>query len=130
MWEEEVLLSLLEDLEGVRLVNHVDEWRWKLEESVLFSVKSAYKKLEGLVFSEVSWRDEEKRIFNNLWKCPTPSKVVAFVWKANLNRVPTKANLALRNVLGSEGNSLCVLCNRMEESAPHLFLHCEVSNAV
>lgn len=109
MWEEEVLLSLLEDLEGARLGIQVDAWRWKLEESGLFSVNLAYKKLEALVSSEVIWNDEERCVFDNLWKSPAPSKVVALAWKVFLNRVPTKVNLALRNVLGPETNLLCVL---------------------
>jgi len=33
MWEEELLTSLLEDLEGLRWFNEEDEWRWNLEEN-------------------------------------------------------------------------------------------------
>jgi hypothetical protein len=127
-WEEEVLLSLKEDLVGARLTNEVDMWRWRWEDSGVFSVNSAYRRLKGIVFNEVPWREDEKGVFENLWKCPVPSKVVAFAWRAILNRVPTKANLALRNVLGPEVNSLCGLCNTREESVHHLFLHCEVAS--
>ena len=74
--------------------------------------------------------DDEKGVFERMWRWPAPSKVVAFAWRAILNRVPTKGNLALRNVLGPEVNSLCGLCNTMEESVLHLFLHCEVASAV
>jgi hypothetical protein len=95
-----------------------------------FTVNSAYKRLAGLLFSEVSWRDDDKKVFESLWECPAPSKVVAFAWRTFLNRVPTKANLALRNVLGPEVQPLCGLCNRVEESALHLFLHCDVASAV
>jgi hypothetical protein len=116
MWEEDVLLSLLEDLEGVSLVDQRDAWWWRLEEKEEFSVRSAYEKLESVVLCEVGWGEEEKGVFAKLWKCPTPSKVVAFTWKALHNRVPTKDNLARRNVLGPEANSTRVLCNRMEES--------------
>lgn len=48
---------------------------------------------------EDRWREEEKRVFKGLWESPTPSKVVAFARKVLLNRIPTKANLALRNVI-------------------------------
>jgi len=44
-----------------------------------------------------------------------------------LNRVPTKVNLALRNVLSLEDSTLCVMCNGGEESSCHLFLHCNVA---
>ncbi|KEH25392.1 transmembrane protein, putative [Medicago truncatula] len=32
-----------------------DKWRWKLDESGIFTVSSAYKRLEGIVLSEVGW---------------------------------------------------------------------------
>jgi len=76
------------------------------------------------------WREDEKGVFENLWKSPAPLKVVAFPWKVLLNRVPTKLNLALRNVLGPEENNLCALCNTMVESSLHLFLHCDFASLV
>lgn len=78
MWEEEeVFLSLKEDLEGLRLSTQDDAWRWKLEGSEDFSVKSTYKKLEALVLTEVVWTEDGKGVFDKKWKSPTPSKVVA-----------------------------------------------------
>jgi hypothetical protein len=114
----------------VRLSNQEDAWRWKFNESGCFTVNLSYKKLEGLVLREVVWTNEERGVFEKLWKCLAPSKVVAFAWKAIINRVPTKVNLALRNVLGSDVPSLCGLCNRGEESVFHLFLHCQVANSI
>jgi hypothetical protein len=69
-------------------------------------------------------------VFENLWKSPAPSKVVMFAWKVLLNRVPTKVNLALRNVLDPEESSLCVMCNSVEESSTHLFMHCDLASFV
>lgn len=66
---------------------------------------------------------EEEKMFHNLWENLAPSKVVAFAWKVLLNRVPTKDNLALQNVLSPEESTLCPMCNGAEESAIHLFLH-------
>jgi len=106
--------------------NQEDAWRWRLKETGAFSVKSAYEKLEGLVATDDLWGEEEKRVFENLWKNLAPSKVVAFVWKVFLNRVPIKHNLALRNVLPPDESTLCVMCNMVEESSIHLFLHCEL----
>lgn len=130
VWEDELLTSLLEDLEGMRLSNAVDEWRWGLEDSGVYSVKSAYLKLEGIVLSEDMWGEAEKGVFENMWKSPAPSKVIAFGWRVLLNRAPTRDNLALRNVLPPEGSTFCVMCNRYEETATHLLLHCDVAHLV
>jgi len=121
VWEEELLMSLREDLEGMMWSNREDEWRWSLEESGAFTVKSAYAHLMGLVGPKGLWNSDEERVFVRLWKSPAPSKVVAFAWKVLLNRVPTKANLAVRNVLDPETTNLCVLCNSGVETTNHLF---------
>jgi hypothetical protein len=93
-------------------------------------VQSAYLKLEALVLGEEVWDEGEKRVFDDMWKSSAPSKVVAFGWHMFLNRIPTRDNLALRNVLPLEVSPLCVMCNLKEESVLHLFLHCEVACAV
>lgn len=69
---------------------------------------------------EYSWREEEKRVFANIWKSSAPSKVVAFSWKLLRDRVPTRRDLVWRTVF----------CGIGEESALHLFLHCDVAHAV
>lgn len=74
--------------------------------------------------------NDESRVFDALWKSPAPSKVVAFAWRALLNRVPTKVNLALRKVIAPEESKLCVLCDSLDESSVHSFLHCEVASLV
>jgi hypothetical protein len=56
--------------------------------------------------------------------------VVAFGWRVLLNRIATKANLDLRHVLPMEGSLSCEFCGGSEESAIHLFLHCELASAV
>jgi hypothetical protein len=130
VWEEELLLSLMEDLEGMMWSSNEDVWRWNLEEKGVFSVKSAYGRLEVLVGAVDDWGDSEKRVFVKLWKNPAPSKVTTFAWKVLLNRIPTKTNLALRNILSPKESTLCVMCNMVEESSNHLFMHCNVASLV
>jgi len=125
MWEEELLLSLKEDLEGRVWTEEEDVW--SLEDSGTFTVRSAYMRLEELVLKENRWREEDKWVFKYLWKIPAPSKVVAFVWKTLLDRVPSKVNLAMRNVLPTEASILSALCARMGETSLHLFLHCNLA---
>lgn len=66
VWEEELLLSLMEDLEGMIWSSNDDVWRWSLEDTRFFTVKSAYEKLEGLAVREEVWDVEEERVFHNL----------------------------------------------------------------
>ena len=74
MWEEKVLVSFMEDLEGVRFSNEADVWKWKMEDNGVFTVSSSYKKLEELVFGEVVWSEGEKGVFDKMWRSPAPSR--------------------------------------------------------
>jgi hypothetical protein len=51
---------------------------------------------------------------------------VAFSWKVLQDRIPTKINLARRNVLQPGANLNRALCNDGEDSSSHIFLHCDV----
>jgi hypothetical protein len=103
-----------------------DEWCWKPEERGGFSVTSCYKLLERLFLIEDNIPDGDAHVFSYLWKCKTPSKVLAIAWTMLLDRIPTRVNLAYRGVLNVEESRNCLLCRRVEETTLHLFLHCEV----
>jgi hypothetical protein len=129
-WEEQLFANLMLDLEGMSLSHEEDRWKWGLEDSGFFSVKSAYGKLEGMVLREDLWSVPEKRVFRKIWKSPALSRVVALSWKLLYDRIPTKVNLAVRNVLPMEASRLCALCERVDESSTHLFLHCDIAGRV
>jgi len=57
----------------------------------------------------------QEGVFHKIWKSLAPSKVLAFSWKL-LDRIPSHANLALRNVLSPDLPTSCVLCGRHEET--------------
>lgn len=125
-----MLTELYADLDGFRGTLEDDVWVWKLEERGIFSVKSLYKKLEGLMLEERTISEEQGRVFSSIWKSPAPSKVVAFSWKLLHDRIPSKVNLAFRHVLPPEASLDCVLCDGMIESANHLFIHCAFASQV
>lgn len=61
-WEEQLFASLLVDLEGLLGSHEADRWKWNLDELGIFSVKSTYGKLEGLLLREDLWSMEEKGV--------------------------------------------------------------------
>ena len=109
VWEEELRISLREDVEGHRWENYSDRWVWILEEDRFFSVKSCFVKLEKLLMGKVEWSIEELRVFETIWESKAPLKVVAFSWKLPLDRIPTRRNLARRNCLSLEMSSFLTL---------------------
>lgn len=66
VWEEHLSNNLLEDLEGIVWSNEEDVWEWKLAEGGVFTVKSMYNKLEGILVLENKWG---RRIGRSLLKC-------------------------------------------------------------
>nr|GEY35221.1 RNA-directed DNA polymerase, eukaryota [Tanacetum cinerariifolium] len=55
-------------------------------------------------------------------------KVNIFAWKMFLNRLPTRSNLAKRNVvLDSEA---CLLCDSAQEDVDHVFFSCSLAKAL
>jgi hypothetical protein len=72
----------------------------------------------------------EKSVFRQIWKSGAPSKVIAFVWKALHDRIPTRSNLNYRNCLPPDTGMDCVWCVEVVESTSHLFLHCDMARNV
>jgi hypothetical protein len=70
------------------------------------------------------------KVFQSIWKSPTPSKVSSFVWQLLHDRVPTKQNLVIRHIIAEGNDSLCPLCNQEMESAEHVFLYCRIATMV
>lgn len=60
-----------------------------------------------------------------VWHKQVPLKVSIVAWRLLQDRLPTRSNLHRRNIFMTEGVS-CVSGCGFEESASHLFLHCDV----
>jgi hypothetical protein len=130
VWEEELLANLLSDLECFVWNNEEDRWRWVLGEEEVFTVNSLYAKLEEGGRGEGSFAEDELIVFRNIWKTGVPSKVSAFVWKALLDRIPTRVNLEIRRCLPPDIASNCASCGLMPEKTSHIFLHCVVARRI
>ena len=129
VWEENILNNLLGDLEVFVRAFEEDKWRWRLGEEV-FTVNSLYGKLEEEGRDEIAVSEDEKYVFRNIWKAGVPSKMTALVWKALLDRIPTRVNLEIRRCLPPDIGSNCVWCGLKPESTSHIFLHCDMARKI
>ena len=130
VWENNLLTELLGDLNGFVGSIEDERWRWSLEEDNSFLVKSMYLKLEGREIPEVGHPEGERRVFHQIWKTGPPSKVIAFLWKALLDRISARVNLEKQNCLPIDIGSNCVWCGEVVGNTLHLFLHCDLARNV
>lgn len=65
-------------------------------------------------------------MFSNIWTGLALSRVEMLVWFALLDRLCTMDKLKKFNIIRQSGTR-CVLCNLLEETSNHLFLHSEIS---
>lgn len=72
----------------------------------------------------------ERFVFRNIWKAGVPAKVLAFVWKALLDRIPTRHNLEIRHCFPPDIGSSCVWCLSLPECTSHIFLHCNMARRI
>nr|GEV76493.1 RNA-directed DNA polymerase, eukaryota [Tanacetum cinerariifolium] len=106
-------LSLLTNLlDTVILSNMEDKWFFDLNGDARFCVKDVRCLLDDVFLpkAEVPTR----------WIKSIPIKINIFAWKLCLDRLPTRVNLAKRNVVVA--SLLCPLCDSGMEDAAHFFL--------
>nr|GEY24553.1 RNA-directed DNA polymerase, eukaryota [Tanacetum cinerariifolium] len=65
--------------------------------------------------------EQDQRIY-------VPIKVNVFAWRARLDRLPTRDNLAKRGVIMV--SSLCPICGLFPENAQHLFFGCDLARSI
>jgi len=61
-------------------------------------------------------------VLGYFWEGQAPLRVLTFSWKLLLDRISTKANLVICNILPLEDLGNCVLCDREGENSKNLFL--------
>ncbi|KAJ0619222.1 putative RNA-directed DNA polymerase [Helianthus annuus] len=118
-------ISLWEDcvkiLEQVKIENKSDMWLWKQEEKPeIFKVCDLRSELDGINLIP------ETQVLK--WLNWIPKKINCFLWRAVLDRIPTRVSLALRNI--HLPSVLCALCNSASESVDHLLISCQYAQLV
>nr|KYP63411.1 hypothetical protein KK1_017980 [Cajanus cajan] len=87
-------------------------------------MKKAYKVIESKIRP-----GEEGALFKQIWSIKAPPKALIFLWRIVNRGIPSVDILKRRNLILDEQQSLCVLCNKVEETVSHLFCTCqEVDN--
>ncbi|PWA75320.1 reverse transcriptase domain, Reverse transcriptase zinc-binding domain protein [Artemisia annua] len=91
-----------------------DWWKWEGAKDGVFTVNKA----KTLIYDRPSAGTAMKME----WVGWTPLKCKILVWRAGLNRLPTKVELVKRGI--SLDNLSCPLCDADQETAMHLFTGC------
>nr|GEZ35200.1 RNA-directed DNA polymerase, eukaryota [Tanacetum cinerariifolium] len=114
--EEQQLEHLVALLDSVILSNSNDIWVSDLNRDGVFRVKDVRNLLDEFFLPR---EDVPTRWVKNI-----PIKVNIFAWRLALDRLPTRANLAQRNVV-TESQS-CPLCDAILEDTSYLFFNCSL----
>jgi len=123
LWEtvlEEQFLQILINRSPTK--GNPDMWKWKEEGEGIYTVRSAYNRLQG------THDGGENRVFEILWKMRVPPKVQVLGWRLFLDKLPTKTKLLARGTYLQ--HSLCEFCLECEETIEHLFISCKESQKV
>ncbi|KAJ0513971.1 putative reverse transcriptase zinc-binding domain-containing protein [Helianthus annuus] len=116
MWED-----CVNRLENVQLNKKSDQWLWKQDENrEEFRVGNLRSELDGISMLP------ETHVLR--WLSRIPKKINCFLWRAVLDRIPTRDALVIRNT--HIPSVLCVLCNTRNESMDHLLISCQYAQLV
>ncbi|GJY68887.1 RNA-directed DNA polymerase, eukaryota, reverse transcriptase zinc-binding domain protein, partial [Tanacetum coccineum] len=89
----------------------VDRWSWAGETSGIFKVKTLSKKIQTLSLNNFSLGK------HHYWNSWIPRKVNICVWRASLDRLPSRANLAIRGI--DLSSTSCPFCEIELEDIEH-----------
>lgn len=117
-WEQTLFTELLKVLDGFCPKDENDSWRWIRDPSGSYSVHSAYAQIN------YNPNDVNDPLMMKLWTAKVPLKVVAFIWKAMYDRIPTRMNLLKRGVSFTGSDINCGFCGVTTEITDHIFFEC------
>nr|GFB01043.1 RNA-directed DNA polymerase, eukaryota [Tanacetum cinerariifolium] len=115
-----MLQQLVSMLDSVILSTSNDRWIYDLNGDGIFRVKDVRNLLDEFFLLRVN--------VPTRWVNVVPIKVNIFAWKLALDRLPTRANLALRGVVSYPLS--CLICESHVEDSSHLFFNCSLAKDV
>nr|GEZ11128.1 RNA-directed DNA polymerase, eukaryota [Tanacetum cinerariifolium] len=120
-WCREPSMVRVESLLGSFIFSPLsDRWSCDLNGEGMFRVKDIRSILDDLFLPS---SNEATR-----WAKYVPIKVNVFAWRARLDRLPTRDNLAKRGVIMD--SSLCPICGLFPENAQHFFFGCDLVRSI
>ncbi|PWA38429.1 reverse transcriptase domain, Reverse transcriptase zinc-binding domain protein [Artemisia annua] len=91
-----------------------DRWEWRGDKEGVYTVSKAKRLIANRLLTVSDAKIK--------WKGWPPLKCKIMVWRAVLNRLPTRSELQKRGI--HLDDLLCPLCNTVAETATHLFTGC------
>ena len=103
-----------------------DSIMWIGNKRGVFIVKSVYYVAlpfaEKSEVGECSTSDCKTRLWKTMWRLKLPAKIGIFSWKACIDGLPMRLNLARQ---GLNIETRCPLCEKALESTSHALIHCD-----
>ncbi|KAA3455485.1 reverse transcriptase [Gossypium australe] len=131
-WKSELLEStfsedIAEKIRHILLAEepHDDRLAWRGEASSEFTVRSAYKLLQGINMDPRACAVQAD--YKKLWLLHLPTKIKITTWKISWNYLPTRTNMQHRKL---SNVVICPRCGQGAENINHLFRECPVSRSV
>ncbi|PWA43356.1 RNA-directed DNA polymerase, eukaryota [Artemisia annua] len=118
--EDHQFQQLVSMLDSVILSSTNDRWICDLNGDTIFRVKDIRNLLDEFFLPKVN--------VPTRWVNVVPIKINIFAWKLALDRLPTRANLALRGVVSDPLS--CPICESHVEDSSHLFFNCSLAKDV
>ncbi|GJY06599.1 RNA-directed DNA polymerase, eukaryota [Tanacetum coccineum] len=106
--------AILSAIENVTLSDKSDSWQWLVNGCNGFSVASARSLVDSFFL--------DGDTIATRWNRFIPIKVNVFLWRLNLNKLPTRVNLDRKGI--DIGSVLCPTCQGDVETVNHTFFNC------
>ncbi|GKC43775.1 RNA-directed DNA polymerase, eukaryota, partial [Tanacetum coccineum] len=107
-------------LDTISLSSANDRWSCDVNGDGMFRVKDIRSSLDDIFLPSSALATR--------WVKYIPIKINIFIWRARLDRLPTRSNLANRGVVLD--SLLCPICGSVPEDASHFLFQCGLSKLV
>jgi hypothetical protein len=136
-WDEQLIYDTFwsDDAETIMAITTdplmLDWTAWHYDSKGIFSVKSAYKLAvqirDNLLQKDASSSNSDNNSngefkWHKIWQLKLSSKIKMFTWRLAHNSLPVRRNLVRRGV---KLDTICPVCNRLDEDCAHLFFKCK-----